>query len=289
MRGFPHIFSMHDYENLANQPAKTLRKFIDQRAVMKRKFKQSPFREKHYKISHPNVRTKLQQDILRCFARDLPATETAKLINRDIRTINPFYRWLRKIVAKHHIEFLRFREHDMDYDLMLFLSHSAMITMYWLNTDQASPWDKHTLLLRGEEQFQGQSTAELMRYTLEDEARRRTYVQHSEQNYHWLTDRFMAYRMKKLRTPMCNNPDHAQETLYRFMINIHVLLNQGIAGDLAKDIKGRFIGEEGNLEKAGVLHIDELFEKHFIHAHQELKANIIFSDLMDWLHHHPEA
>ena len=256
---------------------------------MNLKFKPSPFDEIHYDIAHPKLKTRLQQDMLRCFARDLTATETATIINRDIRTINPFYQWIRGIIAQHYTEFLRFREHDMDYDMMLFLSHIAMMTMYWLNMDEVTEWDKHTVLLRADEELQHKSTAELMRYTLEDETRCRDYLRHSEQNYHWLADRFMRYRMKKLRTPMCNHTLHASETLYRLMIAIHVLLHQGVADDLTRDIKGRFIGEADNLQKAGVLHIDELFEKHFVHAHQQLKANIIFSDLMDWLHHHPEA
>ena len=253
------------------------------------KFKLRPFDEAYHDIAHPKLKTRAQQDMLRCFARDLTATETATIINRDIRTINPFYQWIRSIIAQHYTEFLRFREHDMDHDVMLFLSHSAMMTMCWLNADHVQEWDRHTTLLRADEALQAKSTAELMSYTLEDDTRRRDYLHHSERNYHWLADRFIQYRMKKLRTPMCNNPLHASETLYRLMIAMHVLLHQGIADDLTRDIKGRFIGEADNLQKAGVLHIDELFEKHFIEAHKELRVNIIFSDLIDWLHHHPEA
>lgn len=253
------------------------------------KLKLRPFDNIHYKIAHPRLKSRVQQDMLRCFARDLPAIKTATIINRDIRTINPFYQWIRGIIAKHHTEFLRFREHDIDYDVMLFLSHSAMITMYWLNTDHVQEWDRHTMLLRADETLQAKSTAELMRDTLKDDTSRHDYLRHSKQNYHWLADKFMQHRIKKLRTPMCNDPLHAQETLYRLMITMHVLLHQGLADDIADNIKGRFIGEAGDLEKAGVLHIDTLFEEHFIQAHQQLKANIIFSDLMDWLHHHPQT
>ena len=238
------------------------------------------FHQKRYKIAHPRARTKLQQDMIRCFARDLTATQTASLIKRDLRTINPYFQWLRQIVAKHYQEFLRFREHDMDYDLMLFLSHTAMISMYWLDTDHSHVWDRHTVLLRGDEVMQQQSNAELMRYTLADETRRADYLRHTEQNYHWLSDQFMQRRMHKLRTPMLNHQEHASETLYRLMITLHVLLHEGLAGEISDDIKGRFIGEDGDLEKAGVVYMDELFDKHIIHAHAELKANIIFSDLI---------
>ncbi len=177
----------------------------------------------------------------------------------------------------------------MDYDLMLFLSHTAMMTMYWFNTDHTMVWDKYTALLTGEAEQQNQTTAELMRYTLEDVQRQKIYYRHIEQNHIYLSDTFIRYRMKQLRTPMLRNKPHALETLYRFMVTAHVLRHCGGAGELLEDIKGRHIGTEGDLRKAGVLHIDRLFEKYFIHTHAEIKANIIFSDLMDWLNRHPEA
>lgn len=256
---------------------------------MKRKLSTDRFHQECYKIAHPRAKTKLQQDIIRCFARDFTATETAKIIRRDIRTINPFYRWLRGIIAQHYQEFLRFREHDMDYDLMLLLSHTAMMTMYWFNTDHAVVWDTHTVLLTGEAEQQNKTTAELMRHTLDDVQRRADYHRHVERNHIFLSDTFIRYRMTRLRTPMLHNKAHASETLYRFMVTAHVLRHCGVAGELLTDIKGRHIGTEGNLQKAGVLHIDRLFEKYFIHAHAEMKAHIIFSDLLDWLHHHPDA
>jgi hypothetical protein len=144
-------------------------------------------------------------------------------------------------------------------------------------------------LLTGEKERQNQTTAELMRHTLKDPQRRADYHRHVEQNHIYLSDKFIRYRMKQLRTPMLHDKAHAVETLYRFMVTAHVLKHCGVAGELLTDIKGRHIGTEGNLQKAGVLHIDRMFEKYFIHAHAEMKANIIFTDLMDWLHHHTNA
>lgn len=256
---------------------------------MVRKNKLGKISEKHYTVVHKRIKSVVQQEILRCFARDFSATETAKHVNIDVRTINPFYQWLRGIIAKHYTDFLRFRMHDIDLDLMVFLSHTAMTTMYWLNLDEAEQWDSHTLLLSGKAEYQEQSTDELMSYTFADESRKKRYSSHYQRNAYWLNDKFLQHRSKKLRTSMLDDPLHASETIYRFLITVHVLRHSELDSNIAKHVKGRFIGEAEDLQKVGVLNVDDMFEKYFVRQHLETISSIIFTDLIDWLTHHPDA
>lgn len=251
--------------------------------------KRKLYSEKYYTHPHPKLKSKRQQNILRCFAADFTATQTASIVDRDVRTINPIYQWLRGVIANHHSEFLRFQEYDINYELVLLLSQSAMVTMYWYDTDQASMWDNHTLLLRGNETDQQASIAELLRRTFADEQQFALYEQHINQNRDWLMQHFISHRMKRLRTRMADNNAHVMENIYRFLIAAHVLWHNGMDTGIEKAIKGRHIGSGETLEKAGVLHIDRLFEQCAFQVHAEVKASIIFSDLMHWLHQNPHA
>ena len=193
-------------------------------------------------------------------------------------------------MSANYRHFLRFQEHDIDAELGIFLVHSAMMSMYWLDTDNSKLWNKYTTFNRGDEGLADLSTRELLEYTNKDVEKKKICLRHMEQNNEWLTEKFIEYRMKKFRTGMRSDERHSMETIYRFLITIHVLLGLGIDGDFIEDVTGRYIfGENDETEKVGVMQIDRMFEKYMINLHSETKANIIFSDLMSWLDSHPEC
>jgi len=255
---------------------------------MNYKYKKTHHDYELYSISHPRIKTRVQQHIIRCFARDLTATETAKIVGKDVRTINPIYQWLRGIISSHYRDFLRFQRYDMDYELMLFLSQSAMMTMYF-NTDHRVEWDKHTVLLRSHSDLKERSITEMLQYTLNNKKQTECYQSHLAQNRDWLMDRYIRHRMKKLRSRLFDNEHHVMENIYRFLTTIHVLWHKGIGEEMVQEIKGRHIGFGDNLEKAGVLHIDSMFEKYAFDFHRKIKADMIFSDLMTFLDDYPNA
>jgi len=278
---------MEYYENSSREIKKLLGNYSYKDLNMKNK---KGFNRKIIRSQHPKMQMKVNQDIVRCFARDLTATKAAKIVGRDVRTINPFYQWLRMIVSANYRHFLRFQEHDIDAELGIFLAHSAMMTMYWLNTDNSRLWNKYTTFNRGVEGLADLSTRELLEYTNKDVEKKKICLRHMEQNNEWLTEKFIEYRMKKFRTGMRSDEQHSMETIYRFLITIHVLLGLGIDGDFIEDVTGRYIfGENDETEKVGVMQIDRIFEKYMINLHSETKAGIIFSDLMNWLDSHPEC
>lgn len=254
-----------------------------------RKKKLRHFTGNHYKIEHPKLKTIHQQDILRCFSYDYTASKASELVGMDITTINRYYSWLREIIAENYQHFMRFQQYDINYELTLFLSHSAMATMFWLDIDNIEQWDSHTVLLQGEKSYQQKSTSELMKLKLDDAGQQKRYQEHIDRNYVWLTESFINHRIKHLRTALHDNPEHASETIYRFLIASHVLLRKNIDEDIASEVKGRFIGEDDTLKKVGTLNIDKVFEELFFKRYNTTISGIIFSDLIDWCMKNPDA